>query len=370
MVGGNHFESYGSIFYVGGILLVIIGHTIGTGIIRGPIFSFHMPLFFAVSGMTYKRPASVSELARKIRKSFYQLIVPTLMIFLIRVVVGFYDGAFVPLTIDKFLHWLELLLWSSGADMSAYGIRIDAIGMIWFLVCLFSARVFYMILDYALRNQTHSSLILTIATTLALIAGVLLGKFDLILPLSLDLTLIALFFYYFGKLCACKVIGKKTIELDKMMQAHNSILAVEPVSSSIIKRFAIATIVWAGGFAVCFAVTHSYFEMACRHFPLFPVCIIVACVGFLMCMYASQIIEAVDKRRGLKSIKFLAWCGMYSMQLFIVHCLDFIWKPLYMVSNGGVNSVLRVVLDCLVCYCIVKIMRVLQNSFEDKDRKV
>ncbi len=36
------------------ILLVIIGHSIYNPMVRGPIFSFHMPLFFILSGMTYK----------------------------------------------------------------------------------------------------------------------------------------------------------------------------------------------------------------------------------------------------------------------------------------------------------------------------
>ncbi len=44
------------------ILLVIAGHTIEQPVIRGVIFSFHMPLFFILSCMTYRFATSGSEL--------------------------------------------------------------------------------------------------------------------------------------------------------------------------------------------------------------------------------------------------------------------------------------------------------------------
>ena len=43
------------------ILLVIIGHSIYNPMVRGPIFSFHMPLFFILSGMTYKWSKDIIE---------------------------------------------------------------------------------------------------------------------------------------------------------------------------------------------------------------------------------------------------------------------------------------------------------------------
>ena len=47
------------------IILTIVGHTVGTGkngsILRGLIFSFHMPLFFILSATTYKYSLTINS---------------------------------------------------------------------------------------------------------------------------------------------------------------------------------------------------------------------------------------------------------------------------------------------------------------------
>ena len=68
------------------ILLVVIGHVVqflycpdkfDSNIILRFIYSFHMPLFFMLSGMvTSMRLEGVGELRQKIRRRFLQLVVP------------------------------------------------------------------------------------------------------------------------------------------------------------------------------------------------------------------------------------------------------------------------------------------------------
>lgn len=43
------------------IILVIIGHSISISLVRGLIFSFHMPLFFILSSMTFKCSKDINE---------------------------------------------------------------------------------------------------------------------------------------------------------------------------------------------------------------------------------------------------------------------------------------------------------------------
>lgn len=71
------------------MLLVIIGHTISDDLIRGMIFSFHMPLFFMLSCVTYRFSLDKGELKAKTRKSFMHLIIPVISIFLICLVYRF-----------------------------------------------------------------------------------------------------------------------------------------------------------------------------------------------------------------------------------------------------------------------------------------
>jgi fucose 4-O-acetylase-like acetyltransferase len=59
------------------ILLVVVGHTAPFGsTMRNYVFSFHMPLFFILSGYTAKSAKSAKEYVQHIIKNFCKLILP------------------------------------------------------------------------------------------------------------------------------------------------------------------------------------------------------------------------------------------------------------------------------------------------------
>ena len=57
------------------LLLVIIGHTV-SGVLSGAIYSFHMPLFFILSGITAKLSSSAQQFSDKTQRSFRRLMFP------------------------------------------------------------------------------------------------------------------------------------------------------------------------------------------------------------------------------------------------------------------------------------------------------
>lgn len=59
------------------ILLVIVGHIDTVSVLKVSIYSFHMPLFFILSGYFIKTSESISE---SFRKMFRALIVPYLIV--------------------------------------------------------------------------------------------------------------------------------------------------------------------------------------------------------------------------------------------------------------------------------------------------
>ena len=65
------------------MILVIAGHTI-SGVPRSIIFSFHMPLFFALSGYTYKLASDGGGVMHRIRKDCKHLLLPAYAIWIIR----------------------------------------------------------------------------------------------------------------------------------------------------------------------------------------------------------------------------------------------------------------------------------------------
>ena len=69
------------------MLLVVIGHSTGTSLlgmtIHQIIFSFHMPLFFVLSGMTFNPSDTVEEFKEKIFKNIKNLLIPFLITYII-----------------------------------------------------------------------------------------------------------------------------------------------------------------------------------------------------------------------------------------------------------------------------------------------
>ena len=59
-----------------GMLLVVIGHCNPPGWITAGIFAFHMPLFFVLSGFTYRWK---DDFTAHLKKDFQRLIVPYLV---------------------------------------------------------------------------------------------------------------------------------------------------------------------------------------------------------------------------------------------------------------------------------------------------
>ena len=68
------------------LLLVIIGHTV-SGVLSGAIYSFHMPLFFILSGITAKLSSSAQQFSDKTQHSFRRLMFPFFLIYTIQTVV-------------------------------------------------------------------------------------------------------------------------------------------------------------------------------------------------------------------------------------------------------------------------------------------
>ena len=78
------------------IIGTIISHCVEWGsFVRNFLFSFHMPLFFLLSGYTTKPVDNKKDLLLKTKKDFKKLIIPTLVVVLIKTGHMFYsNGSF------------------------------------------------------------------------------------------------------------------------------------------------------------------------------------------------------------------------------------------------------------------------------------
>lgn len=103
-----------------GILCVLFGHLIpNDGIVKPAIYSFHMPLFFIVTGILLKK----ESIQIKVSKKFHQVIIPYIVWGLI----------FSSFSFSK----LALILYGTNESLIIAGSN----GMLWFLVASFFASI-------------------------------------------------------------------------------------------------------------------------------------------------------------------------------------------------------------------------------------
>lgn len=271
------------------IICVIMGHTLSAYCPMDKrltmfIYSFHMPLFFIISGWCLKTTdvKIVPVLIKKAR----QLLVPYILINGIKF-----------LAIGKLSQgkrkFIRRLIYAAGNDMPK---GLDAqpvrkIGMTWFLVALFVCQILYLCVKKASEEYNISMWILVIA--LAMLAVQL--KDTVCLPFGIQNGTYGMLFYHIGY-----VIKKKQI-------FEKSIKEISP-ESIILGLFVWGICAKWGGVAMHKAAYTGVISVAG------PVC------GTYFVVKFSQFIDEKNKAAS----KFLSWCGKFSMYIYAMHALDII----------------------------------------------
>ncbi|NDV64462.1 acyltransferase family protein [Bacteroides sp. 224] len=176
------------------IIFVIIGHANPPISLSSFIYSFHLPLFFIISGYFYNKE-KYSNIFFLIKKKIKSCIIPalitTIMIFLLWLI--FMCPS--PFKDTPTIHILEVLLENSKTFLWGNGINcngITAVGPAWFLYCLFCGLI---ILNLVLRIK-----ILFIQICVILFLAHLKYIFPNIpvLPWSLDVSFWAVYYLFVG----------------------------------------------------------------------------------------------------------------------------------------------------------------------------
>ena len=171
------------------IILTIIGHTVVGGrgeLLRGMIYSFHMPLFFTLSCITYSYSNTYSEWSWKLLKCAKHLLLPAFFIIAIHTAIQCSKTHSLIWSLTFWESKLLSVLFASGVNTSYASKEIIAIGLPWFFFALFFARGWFDYLQLSFNNRKQ---LLSIAAIFGLI-GVLLGEntwlifsFDIVFPI-------------------------------------------------------------------------------------------------------------------------------------------------------------------------------------------
>ncbi|OFK23331.1 acyltransferase family protein [Olsenella sp. HMSC062G07] len=271
----------------GAFVAVIMGHCSFTGIPTSIIqfcFSFHMPLFFIVSGYFCKPSARLDR--SFVMRNIKALIIPygltCLFIALAAAVVGAITRVGPPM--DSAIHWLVSGVWGSGAIMDGMPPSVGLIGAIWFLWALFWGRL----LLAAANQMGHPAIV----SLILFIVGISTTN-HVWLPFSIQPGLCATLFLCIGQLS----------------RTHD-----------VFERGKVSPLLWFCAFMTWLycAVFFGQMNMAANSYPAGAIDVIGGTAGSLCLIKGSQALVQRAPRLG----QVLANAGSITLPLLCAHIIE------------------------------------------------
>lgn len=277
-----------------GILLVVWAHILITGVSHRVIYAFHMPLFFLISGMLFRRDKYKSFfdfLRRRAKRLLVPFVVYSVVTWIIWALFRFVRHD------DVVSYWDPLFQTIIAKGSGAYMVHNSAL---WFIPCLFATEIMY----FAISNSNYITRIAVCICCASLSFG--LGHYFadvwwFLLPWNFDAALIAILFYCIGNVFSTKISNQKIIEYSS---TH---------VGTMFSLFAIFSIVlyWSAmEFGECSMGSSSY---QCNGI----IFILRAIIGCMTCIILSILLGFISPKNLLK--KYLMREGKFSLDIMSIH---------------------------------------------------
>lgn len=255
------------------MLLIIIGHCAGIPeTLKHIIFSFHVPLFFILSGYVYRYKE------KSVLKDLKQLIVPYVLAVFVIIIFNIYASR--SISWDYILQTLRSALYAYGAD---YG-EVKLIGGLWFLPTIFVARRFMNLIFSIDMKECYRAAVFLFFTFL----GVQISRY-VWAPLNIDVALIASGFMYAGYL----------LKTYRIKMNPDVLLG--------------CFLIWIG------AAKTGVLEMSTRIYDPWPVIFCGSIAASICVIYFCEKLEKINILQ-----RALSFVGMHTILLLCIHDLD--WR--------------------------------------------
>jgi len=170
------------------ILAMVEGHVVSYGgYVRNWIYSFHMPLFFILTGFTIKPVANGKEFFRAVKKDFLRIMLPCIVTQAVNGLLSYwiYDEV----AADSLRLRIEQMFWGSAIEVYGHSF----LGMIWFLVALFWTKFLYYVVCMLFPSKYKGAVVLFLA-----VGGKMLSNYERYLPQAMDVVCVAVLLVYIG----------------------------------------------------------------------------------------------------------------------------------------------------------------------------
>ncbi len=263
-----------------GIILVIIGHISQNEIITSVIYSFHMPLFFILSGYLYHKGNTKNKIKKILIPYFLFSIISYLYWFFIEKNLRGQNG-------DAVTLFLNIFIARAGSENYLFN------AVMWFLPCLLITQLIYGGIDNIIKNKYLKALTILLLS----LVGYILSKMEIFrLPFTLDITFMSLLFYFLGQ--CLKSIEEKY----KLVENINKSLKNKLITSIFLVILFICL--------VGLVYINGPINMNEMKYNSYLLSVLNACIGSAIILIISVLI---------KNNKFLEWVGMNTLTIMCIH---------------------------------------------------
>lgn len=328
------------------MLLVVIAHTMQGGMygsmVRGVIYSFHMPLFFILSGFTMRPSENIRSFEKKTLKSAKSLLIPAVLLYFAWICIELWRNTENLMSTDFWKGKALTLLFASASSTVWGETFIAGIGMIWFFFVLFWGKVLYdamqLFVQNILQKEKNTELLMIVLSFLFAIAGIVLGKYRW-LPFSLDVAFGIQPFFAFGNL------------LKQFDWEHKSG-----------RRMMLCILIWGVSFFVTYPNLDdwTYLEVGLRRYSVFPIGYLCALTGTVALGVLGQYIGRWETKPAFgKLVSMIAkpfyLIGKNSIYLLCIHIMDQLWDFVWYVEGHQFLSAIRRLGTDILIFVVVMI---------------
>lgn len=277
-----------------GILLVVWAHILLSGTSHRLIYAFHMPLFFLISGMLFKRE-KFNGILDFIQCRTKRLLIPFVVYSVITWIIW---AIFRFVRHDSVVsYWDPLLQTIIAKGSGAYMVHNSAL---WFIPCLFATEIIYF--TYSKLSDVPKFIISLGCASLSFVLGhYFADEWWFLLPWNFDAALIAVLFYCVGNIFSKRVSNVRLVEFSKV---HLMLILGIFIVCSVI-------LYWSGmAFGECSMGSSSY---QCSG----AIFICRALIGCAACIILSLMISHLASANLLK--RYFIREGINSLDIMSIH---------------------------------------------------
>jgi len=180
-----------------GIILIVFGHSSfpGDSVMIKYLFTFHVPLFFFLSGFLFTRKENMSTF-EYLRLRFKRLIIPYVCFNIIAYATYLIISRKMHFNLSGLEIFAKNLIIGNYTGTGSQDSNLVNIST-WFLPCLFFTGLYYYLIDKYVKNEYIKLLIICILSALIYLESKYLHYR---LPLGIDIAFMGLFFYGLGNI--------------------------------------------------------------------------------------------------------------------------------------------------------------------------